>query len=97
MKAHIVSLGCPKNLVDMEASLSFLERAGCETTTSPESADVLIVSACSFLERAWLETVDEVEKLARLKADDPGKKLMLMGCLPVHRKIDLARKSDLAA
>lgn len=89
MKAHLVTLGCPKNLVDSEASLSLLRQAGCTSTDDPERADILIVSACSFLDAAWQETLDEVHRLAEVKAAGEGKKLILMGCLPKHRRENL--------
>ncbi|MCI0451425.1 MAG: 30S ribosomal protein S12 methylthiotransferase RimO, partial [Candidatus Latescibacteria bacterium] len=57
MKVHLVTLGCPKNLVDSEATLSLLRHSGCESSADPASADVLVVNACSFLDSAWQETV----------------------------------------
>jgi ribosomal protein S12 methylthiotransferase len=89
MKTYITTLGCPKNLVDSEASVTLLQGAGCTLTDSPDDAQLLIVSACSFLEAAWQETVEEVERLAQFKDADQSKKLVLMGCLPKHRNLDL--------
>jgi len=89
MKAHLVTLGCPKNLVDSEASLALLRQAGCASTDEPERADILIVNACSFLDAAWQETLEEVNRLAAVKAAGEGKKLILMGCLPKHREENL--------
>ena len=88
MKTHIVTLGCPKNTVDTEASIALLQDAGCEPVDDPGEADLLVVSACSFLTSAWEETVEEVERLARFKTAAAGKTLVLMGCLPVHRDAD---------
>jgi ribosomal protein S12 methylthiotransferase len=85
MKTYFVSLGCPKNTVDAEASLGLLQRAGCTIMDDPRDADLLIVNACSFIDAAWRETLEEVEHLARIKEHDPPKKLVLMGCLPLHR------------
>jgi ribosomal protein S12 methylthiotransferase len=87
MKTHLVTLGCPKNLVDSEATLTLLRRCGCEITGDPARAELLMVSACSFLESSWLETVEETRRLARYKRG--GRKLVLMGCLPRHRGLDL--------
>ncbi len=87
MKVHLVTLGCPKNLVDSEATLSLLRRNGCEAAGDPSSADVLVVNACSFLDSAWQETVEETRRLARFKRG--SKRLVLMGCLPKHRGEDL--------
>lgn len=88
MKAHLVTLGCPKNLVDSEAAVWLLRGADCTTTDDPADADLLIVNACSFLESSWQETLDEVERLSRYK-NEGEKKLILMGCLPRHRGEDL--------
>jgi ribosomal protein S12 methylthiotransferase len=87
MKAYLVSLGCPKNTVDAEAALGFLRRAGCRIVEDPRDADVLIVNACSFLDAAWRETAEEVEALATIKIGHPSKRLVLMGCLPLHRDL----------
>ena len=89
MNVHLVTLGCPKNLVDSEASLTLLRRSGFSVTDDPAAADVLVVSACSFMEASWRETVEEVERLGAYK--DRGKRLVLMGCLPRHRGLDLPR------
>lgn len=91
MKLYFVSLGCPKNNVDMEATVSLLSRAGHETVADPESADLLLVNACSFLESAWNETLGELETLAAIKRRGGNKTLVLMGCLPKHRRIDLRK------
>lgn len=87
MKVHLVTLGCPKNLVDSEATLSLLRRSGCEPSSDPAAADVLVVNACSFLDSAWQETVAETKRLSRFKRG--SKRLVLMGCLPKHRAENL--------
>lgn len=89
MKAHIVTLGCPKNLVDSEATIAVLRGAGCEITEDPRDADLFLVGACSFLDAAWRETVEEVERLAEYRGNGNDKRLVLMGCLPRHRGGDL--------
>lgn len=89
MKAYIVTLGCPKNLVDTEATRTILRRSGCDLVSTPDDADVLLVNACSFLESSWNETLEEVERLSSYKDARRGTKLVLMGCLPKHRELDL--------
>jgi ribosomal protein S12 methylthiotransferase len=79
MKAYIVTLGCPKNLVDSEATASVLRRSGCDVTGDPAAADVLLVGACSFLDSSWRETVEETKKLSRYKRGSRKKRLVLMG------------------
>ncbi|MDH4037978.1 MAG: 30S ribosomal protein S12 methylthiotransferase RimO [Candidatus Krumholzibacteria bacterium] len=89
MKAYIVTLGCPKNLVDSEATHHVLRGSGCEITADPRAADVLMVGACSFLDASWQETVEETRRLARYKRGARRPRLILMGCLPRHRQEDL--------
>lgn len=89
MKAYIVTLGCPKNLVDSEATASVLRRSGCDVTGDPADADVLLVGACSFLDSSWRETVEETRRLSRYKRGSRRKRLVLMGCLPKYRSENL--------
>ncbi len=51
MKIGMISLGCPKNLVDSEVMLGLAQQAGHELTQSPEGADVLVVNTCAFIDR----------------------------------------------
>ncbi|MBQ6109036.1 MAG: 30S ribosomal protein S12 methylthiotransferase RimO, partial [Thermoguttaceae bacterium] len=45
----IISLGCPKNLVDSEQMLGLLQVNGLEPVYDVEDADVVIVNTCGFL------------------------------------------------
>ncbi|TCK73884.1 SSU ribosomal protein S12P methylthiotransferase [Acidipila rosea] len=87
-----VSLGCPKNLVDSEVMMGLLAHAGAELTTSPESADVLVVNTCSFIDSAKQESVDTILEMARHKVTGHAQKLIVAGCL-VERYRDEIRKN----
>lgn len=78
---HLVSLGCPKNLVDSEVMLGFLQQAGWQLTEDPSEATVLLVNTCGFIQPAVEEAVDEILELARVKEKNPGKYLVVTGCL----------------
>lgn len=69
--------------------MSLLQGAGCSMVEDPHAAELLIVSACSFLDAAWQETVEEIDKMSAIK-QSADKKLIVMGCLPKHRSEDLA-------
>jgi len=82
MKAvYLVSLGCPKNLVDSEVMLGLLEQAGYMPVQEPESADLLLVNTCGFIGSAVEEAIDEILALAKYKKEDPAKILVVTGCL----------------
>jgi ribosomal protein S12 methylthiotransferase len=87
-----VSLGCPKNLVDSEVMMGLLDRAGAEITPSAESADILVVNTCSFIDKAKQESVDAILEMARLKTAGSARKLIVAGCL-VERYRDEIQKN----
>lgn len=80
-KLHLVSLGCPKNLVDSEVMLHKLEHDGYNVTEDPADADLLLVNTCGFITSAVEEAVDEILRLAEYKREDPDKLLVVTGCL----------------
>ena len=81
MKVHLVSLGCPKNQVDAELMLGALVRAGARAVDHPGAADCLVVNTCAFIERAKTESIDAILELAEWKAKQPGRRLVVTGCL----------------
>src|SRR5438128_12684862 len=80
-KVFLQSLGCPKNLVDSEMMLGLIARDGGEIVLDPDAADVLIVNTCGFIGDAKKESIDAILALARLKEQDPNKRLVVTGCL----------------
>ncbi len=59
----LVSLGCPKNLVDSEVILGLLSKEGYSLTTDPLRAEILIVNTCSFIEDATKEAIENLSKI----------------------------------
>jgi ribosomal protein S12 methylthiotransferase len=76
-----VSLGCPKNLVDSEVMMGLLDRAGAEMTSRPETADILVVNTCSFIDKAKQESIDTILQMAQHKLSGKARKLIVAGCL----------------
>ena len=91
-KVSMVSLGCPKNLVDAEVMLGFLDRNGYEVTTDEKEADIIIVNTCSFIKEAKQESIDTILDLADRKHDGCCKLLIVTGCLPQRYKEELSRE-----
>ena len=77
----MVSLGCPKNLVDSEVMLSTLEQAGYRLTDVPQQAEVILVNTCGFIQPAVEEAIDTILELAAYKEDNPTLKLVVTGCM----------------
>ena len=78
MKINLVSLGCPKNLVDSENILGALGAAGTIICSTPQESDVIIINTCGFIEPALEETEQTIEEMLEYVSN--GKKLYVMGC-----------------
>jgi ribosomal protein S12 methylthiotransferase len=78
----LVSLGCPKNLVDSEVILGLLSKEGYLLTTDPLRAEVLIVNTCSFIEDATKEAIENIIQLSHFKKEGRCRLLIVSGCLP---------------
>jgi len=79
MKYHIVTLGCPKNIVDSEGMGGILAAQGHTSVAQPSDADVVIVNTCSFIASARNETLGVLREMADGKT--PGQKLVAAGCM----------------
>jgi len=91
-KVSMVSLGCPKNLVDAEVMLGVLSKQQYEITTDEKDADVIIVNTCSFIKEAKQESIDAILDLAERKHDGRCHTLIVSGCLPQRYQEELARE-----
>lgn len=89
-KVSMVSLGCPKNLVDAEVMLGVLAGQGYEITTEEKDADIIIVNTCSFIKEAREESVEAILDLADRKHDGRCHTLIVAGCLPQRYQEELA-------
>jgi ribosomal protein S12 methylthiotransferase len=86
---HFVSLGCPKNRVDSEVMLGVAERAGYSHVSDPESANVIVVNTCGFIDAAKQESIDTILSLSQLKGGS-CEKLVVSGCLSQRYPEELA-------
>jgi ribosomal protein S12 methylthiotransferase len=75
---YLVSLGCPKNLVDSAGMATLLQRAGYAAADAPEQADLIIVNTCGFIDSAREESLAVLRELAQAKR--PGQRIVAAGC-----------------
>jgi ribosomal protein S12 methylthiotransferase len=92
LRVGMVSLGCPKNLVDSEVMLGQLRRAGHELVGDPRQADVIVVNTCAFIDRAKQESIDAILEMAREKETGRASRLVVTGCLAQRYEADLRRE-----
>ena len=79
----IETLGCPKNEVDSDKLIGRMRADGLEPAASPESADVVVVNTCAFVEQARQESIDTILGLDAVRA--PGARLVVTGCMAEDR------------
>ncbi len=82
LKVSVVSLGCPKNLVDTERMLAILAQAGCVVGAPLEDCDVALINTCGFLASACQEALDVIEEACKLKDAGMVGRIVVTGCLP---------------
>lgn len=95
----MVSLGCPKNLVDSEKIAANLIEDGFVLMQDADSADVVIINTCSFIAPAREESLSVISEFAALRRRGKLRALVVAGCmaqqerehlLDVHPEVDAA-------
>lgn len=89
-KFHILSLGCPKNLVDSEVMAALLTSRGYRITKSPREAHILIINTCAFILPAKEEAIEAILLMAQYKRTGACAYLVATGCLPQRYGPELA-------
>lgn len=75
----LTTLGCAKNQVDSEKVIAMLSEAGYVWADSPETADVVMVNTCAFIEEARAESVETILEMEDRKAS--GARSVVIGCM----------------
>jgi ribosomal protein S12 methylthiotransferase len=89
MKIGMISLGCPKNLVDSEVMLGLAQQSGHQLTRDAAEADVLIVNTCAFIDKAKQESIDTILEMAELKKTGKCQRLVVTGCMAERYRDEL--------
>ena len=88
-KIGMISLGCPKNLVDSEVMLGLAQQAGHQLTRDAAEADVLVVNTCAFIDKAKQESIDAILEMAEHKKQGRCKSLVVAGCMAERYRAEL--------
>jgi ribosomal protein S12 methylthiotransferase len=79
-KISILTLGCPKNIVDSEKVMSSFVNV-YDFTENVNDADIILLNTCGFLQDSIDEAFEYIEKLGELKAKKPFLILIVFGCM----------------
>lgn len=91
MKLGMVSLGCPKNLVDSEVMLGLIREKNFTVTNDPADADIIIVNTCGFIESAKEESINTILQMSEYKTQGSCRYLIVTGCLSQRYADELAQ------
>jgi len=90
LKVNLITLGCPKNLVDSEFMQGGLHKYGVEFVSDSAGADVLIINTCGFMESAKEESIDTILQAVELKKRGGCRQVFVTGCLSERYGKELA-------
>ena len=79
----IVTMGCPKNLVDSETLMKLFEDNGYHCVHDPKrpQGEIAVINTCGFIEDAKQESIDTILEFIQAKEEGRLRKLYVMGCL----------------
>ncbi len=77
----LISLGCPKNLIDSERMAGLLRLDGYRMVERPEEAEFVVVNTCGFIRDARDESLGIIEEMLRLKRQGRLGGVIVTGCL----------------
>lgn len=90
---NIVTLGCPKNIVDSEKIAALLKINGLNVTfDSTKNSDFVIINTCAFINDAKEESIDTILKYIKAKEEGRIKKIIVFGCLSERYKKELEKE-----
>jgi ribosomal protein S12 methylthiotransferase len=84
----LISLGCPKNLVDSEQYVFTLQQAGMEFRADVENCELVVLNTCGFLQSARSEVREYLRALIELKQQKSIGRIAVRGCMPVFEGIE---------
>jgi len=91
-KVGIVSLGCPKALVDSERIITRLRAEGYAIAPDYKGADLVLVNTCGFLDSARAESLDAIGE-----AINENGKVIVTGCLGAEANVITERHPGVLA
>lgn len=85
-KFYIESYGCQMNFADSEVVASILMEQGFGVTSDVEQADLIFLNTCSIREKAELTVRKRLTEFRRLKKENPGLLVGVLGCMAERLK-----------
>lgn len=91
MNVGFISLGCSKNLIDTEMMIGVFKNNGFTIVNNPQTADIIVINTCGFIEPAKEEAINTILEMAEYKKTGKCKILVATGCLVERYKEELEK------
>ena len=92
-KLFVKTYGCQMNVYDSERMAEALGAKGYVTTDVVEEADMVLLNTCHIREKASEKLYSDLGRLRGLKADRPGMKVGVAGCVAQAEGAEILRRS----
>jgi tRNA-2-methylthio-N6-dimethylallyladenosine synthase len=94
-KLYIESYGCQMNFSDSEIVASILQKAGFDTTSEIEEADLVFLNTCSIREKAEQTVRNRLTHINNLKKKKPEMMVGVLGCMAERLKTKLLEEEKI--
>jgi tRNA-2-methylthio-N6-dimethylallyladenosine synthase len=94
-KLYIESYGCQMNFSDSEIVTSIMYDNGFDTTSFPETADVIFLNTCSIRENAEQKVRNKLKQFIQLKKKNPELVIGVLGCMAERLKSKLLEEEKI--
>ena len=94
-KLFIKTYGCQMNVYDSERMAEAMGAEGYVTTDRAEEADMVLLNTCHIREKASEKLYSDLGRLRPLKAEKPGLKIGVAGCVAQAEGAEILRRMPL--
>lgn len=85
-----ISLGCAKNLVDSQIMAGYLKAGMITLAESPETADIILINTCAFIDIAREESAETILSACQHKLNGDCRAVIVTGCMVQRYREKLA-------
>jgi ribosomal protein S12 methylthiotransferase len=82
----LITLGCPKNLVDSERMAGLLGLDGYDMVREPEESDFVVINTCAFIDDSRTESHATIREMLEVKKQGKTRGVIVAGCLAQREK-----------
>ncbi len=94
-KLFVKTYGCQMNVYDSERMAEAFGGQGYAATDTPEDADMILLNTCHIREKAAEKVYSELGRYKRLKAENPGLRIGVAGCVAQAEGEEIMRRQPM--